>query len=147
MSTIGFYPRMEMILQKKLISFFTVKNFGQRPAYDLNISVIFLKIKDLKVMSHGKQNTNISAKYQNVLFPGEVKQYKQENRLSKNGINDLNSLVAVFRFTYLDKVMNQHETTSFYYEHVVLNDHSYSIITAKPKIKKIVDDYLKSRKI
>lgn len=49
---------------------FIVKNYGQRPAYDLTISAIFLKMNGMNVESYGRQSSLSYEKYQSVLNPG-----------------------------------------------------------------------------
>jgi len=142
-----FKPKDGKDFTKGIEFIFVVKNFGQRPAYDLTISVIFIKMNGMNVESHGKQSTLSREKYQSILYPGEEKEYKQTNRLSANGITDLNTLVTVFRFRYFDKPLNKYKTTTFYYEHSVINNNSYSIKIARPGIKEIVADYIKSKKL
>ncbi len=142
-----FKPKDGKDFTKEIEFIFIVKNFGLRPAYDLTISAIFLKMNGMNVESHGTQKTLAFEKYQSILYPGEEREYKQNNRLSSSGITDLNTLVTVFRFKYFDKPLNKYETTTFYYEHSVINSNSYSIKTARPEIKKIVADYISFKKI
>jgi hypothetical protein len=141
-----FNPKVEEDFTKGIEFVFIVKNFGQRPAYDLSISAIFLKMNGMKIVSHGTQNTLSFEKYQHILYPGEEKDYKQDNTLP-GGMADLNTLVTVFRFKYFDKPLNKNETTTFYYEHSVINSKSYLIKTATPEVKRIVADYIRDMKI
>lgn len=142
-----FIPKEGIDFTKKIDFIFIVKNFGQRPAYNMSSSVIFVKLNGSKVESHGKQSSNDLEKYQSTLYPGEEQKYEQVTNFSHNGLKDIESLVAVFRFTYYDKPLKRTETTTFYYEHSILTNDSYSIKTARPEIKKIVDSYLHLKKI
>lgn len=127
---------------------FTVitKNFGQRPAYNLTPTIFFVKVSDGKIESHGRLRPPEYEKYQSILYPGESKKYTVVSNFSPKGLSDLNSLVTVIRYVFFDKAVNRQDTTTFYYEHSVKGT-TYSIKIARPEIKTIVEQYLKSKRL
>jgi hypothetical protein len=135
---------------KKFEFILDLKNFGGRAGYDLDVKAIFLKLNDerTKIISHGSQSFPKEQRYQEAIFPGETREYKQINNFSENGYNDLNTILLALKLVYVDKATNSYETVYYFYSHQ-FNISNKQIIssTANEKEEKLAIQYINENRL